>query len=251
MSVEYYGANDYRYYLAHHGIKGQKWGVRRFQNEDGTLTSAGRKRKEYGIIRRTRDRISGHIETNRQIVRNTRNAKGIGNKASELFGYGRARTVDHVRQATEKRLAEHSRTRLGKALHEQRSANAGYRSKYYGQMQKADFGEKFMEQYVFPSKAMNVPYRRLSGRTTTIGKSVADNLLTGGAIGLAKDVTYMRQKSSKAKSNSSSTRPQNQSSQQKPKKAKKEGTREGLRDATLAGGLIGRQIYKHTHDIPK
>lgn len=30
--------------LAHHGIKGQKWGVRRYQNEDGTLTAAGKRR---------------------------------------------------------------------------------------------------------------------------------------------------------------------------------------------------------------
>ena len=30
--------------LYHYGIKGQKWGVRRYQNKDGTLTEAGRKR---------------------------------------------------------------------------------------------------------------------------------------------------------------------------------------------------------------
>lgn len=30
-------------YLAHHGILGMKWGVRRYQNYDGTLTSAGRR----------------------------------------------------------------------------------------------------------------------------------------------------------------------------------------------------------------
>lgn len=35
------------YYLAHHGIKGQKWGIRRFQDESGYLTPAGRAR--YGV----------------------------------------------------------------------------------------------------------------------------------------------------------------------------------------------------------
>ena len=30
--------------LYHHGVKGQKWGVRRYQNKDGSLTLAGKKR---------------------------------------------------------------------------------------------------------------------------------------------------------------------------------------------------------------
>lgn len=37
-------------YLTHHGIKGQKWGIRRFQNSDGSLTTEGKKRytdKQY------------------------------------------------------------------------------------------------------------------------------------------------------------------------------------------------------------
>lgn len=31
--------------LYHYGIKGQKWGVRRYQNKDGSLTPAGKKRR--------------------------------------------------------------------------------------------------------------------------------------------------------------------------------------------------------------
>lgn len=46
--------------LYHHGIPGQKWGVRRFQDEDGTLTPEGQKR--YGNAKKVLDGSSNILD---------------------------------------------------------------------------------------------------------------------------------------------------------------------------------------------
>lgn len=57
--------NPYSSELYHHGILGQRWGIRRYQNEDGTLTDEGKKRygtntkeraENYDAKQRARDR---------------------------------------------------------------------------------------------------------------------------------------------------------------------------------------------------
>ena len=56
MAINYGG-----YELYHHGIKGQKWGIRRFQNEDGTLTPEGLRR--YGKRYENREKYIERLES--------------------------------------------------------------------------------------------------------------------------------------------------------------------------------------------
>ena len=49
--MDYLDKPDPQTFIAHHGIKGQKWGVRRFQNADGSLTKAGKER--YNLLQAT------------------------------------------------------------------------------------------------------------------------------------------------------------------------------------------------------
>lgn len=48
---EYYSIAPYSAELYHHGVKGQKWGVRRFQNADGSLTAAGKRREAKNSVK--------------------------------------------------------------------------------------------------------------------------------------------------------------------------------------------------------
>ena len=88
--------------LYHHGIKGMKWGFRRFQNEDGSLKAAGRKRyandgeKSFNKNSETSSDAKPHrkslIQKRREKLVEQYIQKGYGQEAAETMAKQRMRT---------------------------------------------------------------------------------------------------------------------------------------------------------------
>lgn len=71
-------------FLMHHGILGQKWGIRRFQNEDGTYTELGKKRKRESM---TDEELRSAIRRT-QLERRYAEAKTRPSKVKSVFRTG-------------------------------------------------------------------------------------------------------------------------------------------------------------------
>ena len=143
-------------YLMHHGVKGMRWGVRNYQNADGSLTAAGKARYQVGT--------AGKIHGTDRIYSISKNTGAINTYKRGSVNSGRI----YVRERN--RIAYEMRNDLRKA----------YRSR---ELSKTEFKERMSKSV----QAANTIVRGQLGNKSAkaVGKyaaAVGATMLAAGAI---------------------------------------------------------------------
>lgn len=186
-------------YLVHYGIKGMKWGVRRYENESGYLTPAGIARYhkdsngEYKGINRgssssskTRDAhprkrtvSNSHEDAKKSIKNDAKSLKGLGYKNTR-------KALDHMRSKKGEEYVNKVRSKYAKMAVAGLATGAalGIGAKYYKAygknlgsllLNETNAGRKFFE-----NKVINDVYDRYRAEKRTVRYQVAKKAVGAG-----------------------------------------------------------------------
>lgn len=223
MSTYYYPENDYRNYLEHHGIPGMKWGVRRFQNKDGSLTSAGKKHAKslksrvlgklaytyddnFDIVKNAQRTQMGRQNKMQRVVNNaiaTKNAKGASGKITEFVGSGAKRTRLNTDADYKERLAKTYLNDKKRGNLEREARNLRREADYYDKKAKnySAGGKKALKQaardiFLGSYDKMKIPYEKANGKVVSRGRAKLEEALKGAvttyALNTALEVANKR-----------------------------------------------------------
>lgn len=97
----------YDNYLCHYGVKGMRWGVRRYQNSDGSLTTAGRKRYERDQRENSGKKKGnkvGQADPNRWVKEDLTRTQRLTNETAGLARNLKAANDQSIRSKPRKRM---------------------------------------------------------------------------------------------------------------------------------------------------
>ena len=145
----------------HYGVKGQEWGVRRYQNKDGSLTPEGRKRAKQDADKLS-DAMKKHLDSTNDFQRSLKithlvDKNGFNRWTSDGKGYfdpsGGVITTTDTRKLEKKRQNEQNYLNIKKFM-EQSYDSVKVEAKYYIETGKAaskiileKSGEQFVSEF--------------------------------------------------------------------------------------------------------
>lgn len=166
---------QYKDLLNHSGIKGMKWGVRRYQNKDGSLTPAGKSRYERDQRenrgKKKGDKV-GESDPNRWVREDIERSRKLTESGSQMV-----RDLQNINNKRSK--YKQSKIDLSKMTDQEmrNKINRAILEKQYTDM--------------FAQKKVNTG-RELAGKLLDIGGSVL--AVTGSALGIALSIKELRGK---------------------------------------------------------
>lgn len=211
----YYIGSDLNrtYYISHYGIKGQKWGVRRFQNADGTWTSAGKERygsgeslnnwdkraeKHAAAIKNSKTRIGKYAHNelayiNKNVgnhINDFKSSKTLGGKIGALAGFGSRASTHDAASDFYKRQGEYRTTKLGKHLSNVHEFNAQHRGQANEKVYQAKGVSKKVDKAI--SGALSTRVKTIAGRERSTGAEWLSRNMPGGVlVSTIMDVGYL------------------------------------------------------------
>lgn len=150
-------------YMAHHGVQGQKWGVRRYQNGDGSLTAAGR--AHYGV------------------------GDARSSSSGDSHGTARVKIKQGSVKAAPKQGSEKESKPAKKTMTKEELINSGdakLLNKYKGELSTAELRQA-MEK-IKANKEFEELISKKSSKFSSGGKKFVDQILSESGSGISKGV---------------------------------------------------------------
>lgn len=199
--------------LMHYGVLGMKWGVRKAQDASSGSSKPKRGSEEYyrdksnraiARIGTSKTRLGKNISnysaySNAVKANNKANAaaskqeKSFLKKIDRQYGHGSNAAIQNAHADYYSRKAEYSKTRLGKTVNSAKAFNERSAAKANEKLHNSSSVEEYGKNYV--DAMLNRKMKTWSGRTTTAGKQIVDQMLSAGMLGTVQDIKYYHKNS--------------------------------------------------------